>query len=354
MTARANSLTAHVTKPAADAGLEWSMPVNGVRAFLDALARLGYDVQSLLAAAALRDGDLHDPDARIPCEALGAMLSRAQQIRFTPNIGLEVARVTPLGAYPLLDYLVLTSDTVAAGAGQLARHTRLVGNPVAIDLHENVDPIRVELSAGAAPFSIEFVASLMVLHFRAETDGRFAAASVTFRHQPDDVESFARLLGCPVQPAASWNGLTISADAWRLPLRRRDPVLRQMLEARAEDVLARLPERHGVALDVQRVLAREVGGRETGIEPLARRLAMSGRTLQRRLAAEGVSYQELLDEARKEAAGRHLSESALAIGEVAYLVGYSEPAPFHRAFRRWYGMTPEAFRQARRQARPDV
>jgi AraC-like DNA-binding protein len=72
---------------------------------------------------------------------------------------------------------------------------------------------------------------------------------------------------------------------------------------------------------------------------------MSGRTLQRRLADEGVSYQELLDDARKEAAGRYLHESALAIGEVAYLVGYSEPAPFHRAFRRWYGTTPEAFRR---------
>ena len=173
------------------------------------------------------------------------------------------------------------------------------------------------------------------------------------RHQPDDAASFARILGCPIQPSASWNGLSIPLEAWRLPLRRRDPVLRQVLEAQANDVLARLPERNGLALDVQRALARRVGG-ETGIEALARQLAMSGRTLQRRLAAEGVSYQELLDDARKEAAGRHLSDSALAICEVAYLVGYSEPAPFHRAFRRWYGMTPEAFRQQRRPARQDA
>ena len=63
---------------------------------------------------------------------------------------------------------------------------------------------------------------------------------------------------------------------------------------------------------------------------------------------EGVSFQELVDEARKEAAGRYLGESALAISEVAYLVGYSEPAPFHRAFKRWYGVTPDVFRQKRR------
>jgi AraC-like DNA-binding protein len=96
---------------------------------------------------------------------------------------------------------------------------------------------------------------------------------------------------------------------------------------------------------VQRALTGRVASGDTRIGALARQLAMSGRTLQRRLAAEGVSYQELLEDARKEAAGRYMSESTLAIGEIAYLVGYSEPAPFHRAFKRWYGVTPEAFRQ---------
>jgi AraC-like DNA-binding protein len=79
---------------------------------------------------------------------------------------------------------------------------------------------------------------------------------------------------------------------------------------------------------------------------------MSGRTLQRRLGAEGVSYQQLLDDARKEAAGRHIGDPALAICEIAYLVGYAEPAPFHRAFKRWYGMTPDVFRQKQREERP--
>ena len=127
----------------------------------------------------------------------------------------------------------------------------------------------------------------MVLHFRAETDGRFAAAGVSFRHQPDDSAAFARVLGCPVQSSASWNGLEVPAGSWRLPMRRRDPVLRQVLEARADDVLARLPERTGLALEVQRALSRRIAGSDTGVEALARDLAMSGRTLQRRLADEG-------------------------------------------------------------------
>jgi AraC-like DNA-binding protein len=352
MTAPANSLTRRVTKTVGNVLQMWSMPGTDARTFVNALSRLGYDSGALLTSAGLHDPDLNDPDARIPCGVLGTILSCAQQERFTPNLGLEIARVTPLGAYPLLDYLVVTSDTVGAGVRQVARYLRLVGNPVVVDAHdEGIDDVRVQMTGGAAPFSFEYLASLMVLHLRDETDGRFAATSISFQHTPDDAIGFGRVLGCAVRPASSWTGLSVSLDAWHLPLRRRDPVLRHVLEGHADAILARLPRRTGLALEVQRALAsREIGG-NTRIDAFARQLAMSGRTLQRRLAAEGVSYQQLLDDARKEAAVRYISEPTLAICEVAYLVGYSEPAPFHRAFKRWYGMTPQVFRQKQREGR---
>jgi AraC-like DNA-binding protein len=261
---------------------------------------------------------------------------------------LALAQVTPIGAFPLLDYLVLTSDTVGAAIHQLVRYLRLVGNPVVMDIDEREDPVRIEVRAGASPFAVEYNAALMVCHLRAETDGTFSAAGVFMRHALDDRDAWERAMGCPVHDGAAWDGVAIRRDIWQLPMRRRDPVLRHVLEARADDVLARLPTRDGLAHDVQRALIARVSGGDTRIGSVARDLAMSGRTLQRRLSADGVSYQQLLDEARKEAAGRYLSESPLAIGEVAYLVGYSEPAPFHRAFKRWYGVTPERFRTARR------
>ena len=346
MTARAKSLTERVTRPAPDRGPQWwSMPAHDLRVLMTALGRLGYDVEALLASAGIRGTDLDDPDRRVPCEALGVILSRAQQARVTPNLGLEAARLVSIGAYPLLDYLVLTSDTVAAGVRQLARYFGLVGNPVAIQVRERSDPVRVEMPGSPAPFGVEFTVSLILLHLREETEGRFAAAGISFEHRPDDVVAFERALGCPVRATASWNGISITPDAWRLPLRRRDPVLRQVLEGQADEILARLPARAGLALEVQRALTTRVTGGDARITTLAPQLAMSARTLQRRLAAQGVSYRELVEDARKEAAGRHIGESVLSIAEVAYLVGYSEPAPFHRAFKRWYGMTPRVFRR---------
>ena len=106
-----------------------------------------------------------------------------------------------------------------------------------------------------------------------------------------------------------------------------------------------------LALDVRRMLGARVAGGNTRIQAIARMLANSARSLQRRFAAAGVSYQQLLDLAQRDAAERHLTDSTLSIGEVGYLLGYSEPAAFNRAFRRWHEETPQAFRQRQRRDR---
>ena len=345
MTERANSLTARVSSSRDPGNGRWSMTTGDVRVFLQAMAQLGHNTEGLLVGAGAHASDLDNPDGRVSCETLGTILSLAQRARFIPNIGLELARRTPLGAYPLLDYLVATSETVAKGVEQLSRYMRLVGNPTEIRAHQDNGEGRIEITNAPSPFSVEYSLSLMVLHFRTETEGGFAVTCVSLRHAPDDAPAFAGGLGCEVKSRASWDGVVVPAAVWHRPLRRRDSVLRRFLETQADQILTRLATRPGVACEVQRALARDLTGGAERIARVARELGMSGRTLQRRLAAEAVSYQQLVDAARKEAAARYLAESTLAICEVAYLVGYSEPAPFHRAFKRWYGMTPETFRQ---------
>jgi AraC-like DNA-binding protein len=339
MTADANQLTGHATATVAS---------NDLRVLCDALERLGYEVGELLATAGLQPGDLADPDARLPCTAYSSLLTNAQQIRFTPNLALRLATVVPIGAYPLLDYLVVTSDNVGEGLRQLSRYFRLVGNPVVLDAREGTDTIDMVMTGAGIPFSVEYLAALIVLHMRKETDGKFAAAGVSFMHRTDDAAGFERALGCPVASGAVWNGVSISRDVWRLPLRRRDAVLRGVLERQADRTLADAPKADDPVAEVRRVLAWKIGNGGTRIEAVARRLATSPRTLQRRLAAGGVSFQELLDDVRKEAAGQRVAHSAMSIGEIAYLLGYSEPGPFHRAFKRWYGETPQAFRKNHR------
>jgi AraC-like DNA-binding protein len=350
MTRHANSLTDR-DRTSSTASAVATQPASEIRLLVDALTRLGYAGEALATRAGVAGVDVRDPDARVPCAAYGAIVALAQAERFTPNLALAVARAVPIGAYPLVDYLVLTSDSVGAGVRQLARYFRILDNPMTIRVREEADPIQVVFDAGrSTTFAVEYAVSLMVLHFMREADGRFAVSHVSFEHELDEAEAYERAFGCRVHPRADVNAVDVPLDVWRLPLRRRDPVLRRVLEQHADQALARLPSGRGLVLDVQRALAPRVAGGDTRVGAIARELGVSARTLQRRLADEGASYQQLFDTARRDAAGQYLADSTLAIGEVAYLVGYSEPAAFYRAFRRWYGETPEAFRRNNRRS----
>src|SRR5215470_4360534 len=132
-----------------------SYPASDVRAMIDSLARLGYDTPPLLTAAGLRRDTLDDPDARIACEVCGKLFETALRTRWMPNLMLRLAENTPLGAFPLLDYLIVTSDTVGAGLLQLGRYFRLISNGIDFVFHTGDDPIRVEL-VGNVPMGIEF------------------------------------------------------------------------------------------------------------------------------------------------------------------------------------------------------
>jgi AraC-like DNA-binding protein len=108
-----------------------------------------------------------------------------------------------------------------------------------------------------------------------------------------------------------------------------------------------VPHQDSLTRQVRGLLTEALKAGDPRLETLSQRLGLSARTLQRRLREEGTSHQDLLDEVRSELSRRYLLEPELAICEVAYLLGFSEPSAFHRAFRRWTGVTPKAFRMSR-------
>jgi AraC-like DNA-binding protein len=343
MTPRANRLTARATSRVSPAPLTPAAPF---RAYVDAFERLGYDVNSLLAGAGARRADLLDPDALIPTEVCRGFLQGALQQKRPANIGVRLAEVTPIGAFPLLDYLVVTSERVSEGCRQLSRYLRLVGDPGA-DIFDEETPVRIAFRCNDG-IGAEFVVTLAVVHFREETEGRLQVEYASFPHRPDDLDHVERVLACPVRIAQSWAGFALARDAWELPLRRRDSILRGVLERQAEDRIAHQPAPADLTSEVRRVLASLLARGDAQIQSVARALSTSTRSLQRQLAALGLSYNQLLDQVRKDAAERHLCDGHLSIGEIAYLLGYSEPAAFNRAFRRWHDETPQAFRQRQR------
>jgi AraC-like DNA-binding protein len=237
---------------------------------------------------------------------------------------MKVASETPIGAFQLLDYLIVTCETVREAAKQLARYLRISEAPFEIEVRDDEDPIRIVYANVRETFTAEFEVALAILHFRRETESRLTVEYASFTHTPDDADEMERALGCPIHVQSPWLGFALSREAWELPLRRRDPVLQLILHRNAEELSARLPESNSIVGELRRFLVTRMAQGDSEIEMVARSMATSVRSLQRKLAATGTSYQEILDSIRREAAARHL------------------------AFKRWYGSTPQEFRMAQR------
>ena len=212
------------------------------RVWVEGFERLGYDVEPQLAQSGITRADLDDPDALIPCAVCGAFFARIQQTRPLRNMWARLGVETPSNSFPLLEYLVHTADDVGGGVKQLGRYLRLVGAPFTLDIRDDEDPIRVVylMAPWTSPSSAEYGVAIHIRRVREETDNQVQFAYASFTHQPDDVLEIEQLFGCPVRSGASWAGLALSREVWRIPLPRREPTLRRMLEAQA-DAIAESP-----------------------------------------------------------------------------------------------------------------
>jgi AraC-like DNA-binding protein len=148
-----------------------------------------------------------------------------------------------------------------------------------------------------------------------------------------------------LQPAK--NALVLPVALLDLPCRRSDLSLLSLLDGYAADRLGR-PPAATFADRARAALSEELQAEHVTAHRLAARLEVSVRTLNRTLAAEGTSYRRLLDQLRLDIAGHHLVDDRVSVAEVAFLLGFSELSAFHRAFKRWTGCTPAAFRASAR------
>jgi AraC-like DNA-binding protein len=148
-----------------------------------------------------------------------------------------------------------------------------------------------------------------------------------------------------VRFSAPSNRFTFASDLLTLPIAKADATLCAVLDRHAEELLAKYPPRDSLVEKVQSIIANEFRGGDPSLERVADQLGLTPRTLQRKLHELGTSHNELLDQMRRQLAMRYLREPEMAICEVAYLLGFSESSSFHRAFKRWTGVTPREFRE---------
>jgi AraC-like DNA-binding protein len=334
-----------------------SLSIRSVQPILMYITARGHDSNAFLRASQVDPIIFRDPEARLPHAAAIAMWLAAGQLTKDPNLGLHVAAGIRPGIYGALDYAVRTCATLGEGLQRLTLYHRFLHDVAQTKL--SVDHTRAILShhlplPGGAPRHVsECVAAGWLLASRQATGLNFIPLEVRFPHRaPDDITEHQQLFGCKLKFGWRRTELIFARELLDAPLVKADPALQTILESQVVTVIKNLPKSEATTEAVRRHVAIDLGKGQLSLERIAPRLHMSSRTLRRHLDLEGTSFREILVDVRRELALSHLREGQLAIGEIAFLLGFSEPSAFHRAFKHWTGQGPYAYRLLQQSTQP--
>ncbi len=304
--------------------------------------------EALLRAARIDRETLADRDALLSPVQLAAAWVEAQRLSGDPTLALTLAERAAAGSFGLVEYVCRASPTVGRALAQWVRYLGLLDASVEVGLvaeGEHVALRVVRESEAPAPAAHELCFALVARRAAEMAGPRFGVTAVRFTHRLASRAPYERFFGAPVEDGASATELVLDAALLDVSLSTADPNLLELLLPQAEAGLDARRAARPTADRVRRALRASLAGGGEPLERVAAQLGMSARSLQRRLRDEGTSYQEVLDRTRHELALGYLARD-LALAEVAFLLGFSAPSAFVRAFKRWTGRTPADHRRA--------
>jgi AraC-like DNA-binding protein len=307
------------------------------------LLRLGANVEHAAAAARMpASGEADTARYFAFWAALGASS--------LPDIGLQLAAQTNVHEYDLSLLAALHSPDVRTAFEKLARYKRLCGPQ---DLNQEhcsgevaVSTIWLAASSPPPPRLVDAMFATVLLLLRRGTGQALAPKRIEFSRVRADEPMLMRFFGCPLRFRAKRDALVFDEGVLDTSFVTHNADLLLALLPSLDD---RVAKKHGGGFleDVRQAVAKRMSGERPSADKVAHELAISARTLQRRLGEHGTSYQEVLDDVRRHAARRLLGAESIDIAEVAFLVGFEELNSFTRAFRSWEGKTPKQWRAQR-------
>lgn len=320
----------------------------GMHHLLEALGALGLDRESLCRSASVDLSGLLAPGARLAWRDAVALLAAAERLSGDALVGLHAAEAAV--SRGLLAVLLRSQPNVFEALRQLDRFETLLIDDLDVTLEQRPRSSALTIQMGSGDLAAErhmreYLAGSIVIELSLATRRPLRPTEVRFPHPPAAAQAeYERVLGCPARFRQPRFEILLSDAFLKAPLGTQSPEVAELLQVEALHDLelatsARFASRVEAAL--RAALAR---GEGTTAEDVRRRMGVSTRTLQRRLAGEQTSFRQVRDGALRERALERLQESSLAISELAADLGFGNVAAFSKAFKRWTGEPPSARR----------
>lgn len=326
-----------------------TVSVSAMRRLLVIGTNAGIPEQVLMAAVGLSPADLEDPDGHVPLAAEVALWQTFARRIADPGFGVRNGSAFTVRGIGLLGYVVRFSENLRAALARVERYGRIFTEAVQFRLSDTRPQVSITLGhvtlGPGFPYAQDFRLAAVLKASRELTGIDIVPVGVSFTYpQPAATIAHREFFRCPLKFGAPTARIQLRASDLELPLARADERLAGYLDQHAEHTLARMVRGETMRHAIRAAIWSAMGEGSPSLQRVAASLHLPARTLQRRLAAEHSSFQREVEEIRKAMAIAALQDPAVAAGDVAFLLGYSELSTFYRAFKRWTGTTPLRFR----------
>jgi AraC-like DNA-binding protein len=317
------------------------------RQLVEKLKVEGHPTKSILAEAGIDPRVLNTTGAMLPFERIATLFERASEVSGDDCLGFRFAQSRDVRDAGLLGYIGLSSPTVLAALRNLERYSRVFSDAIEFQSGELEETgilgwrFRASATVYQRQFT-EFSITNVVQTFRALTGRSLIPHQVAFSYPRNaHLKDFDTYFGCSVEFAAPRNHIKFRLSDLHLQLQTADDRLLEVLQENCRDVLSRREVAPPSLIErVERLIVDRLTSGEARLDKVATELGMSSRTLTRRLAELDTSFNDIVDDLRRELALAYLRDSKFSLTEIAFLLGYAEAAGFTTAFKRWTGMTP--------------
>ncbi|HWS98649.1 MAG TPA: AraC family transcriptional regulator [Pyrinomonadaceae bacterium] len=333
------------------------------RAFIDFAAARGADRRTLLARSRIRPEDIERQDDRVPLSKYVALMEAGVELCGEPALALLFGESSRLQDISIVGLIGEASETTEEARRHINRYARLMLDEDDARISNHLELVR-EGGKVWLKYTSHLYADNRLLsesafarnicgareHFGATND--FSKwpypKAIHFTHQePSYRAEYERVFGVPLVFGSQMNALLMDEGFLSVRMPRANRYVFGVLSAHAEALLKSLENSKTIRGRVESLLMPVLHTGEASMDMIAGKLGLSRQTLFRRLKAEGVTFEKVLDELRHKLALHYLGGKKVSVNETAYLVGFSDPAAFSRAFKRWTGSCPRTLRASK-------
>ena len=313
----------------------------------------GHDSADLFAQAGLDHSRLKDPLARFSFQAVTRLWGLARDLIDDPCLGLRVASFWHPTSLHALGYSWLASKSLEEAFERTSRYIRIVntGAKGALQFKKTADDYCLILDPSKMkphplPVTVDASLAMLMIMCRAAYGEGLRPIRVSYQHpEPESTDCFKEFFQAPVSFSQPETAMWLEAEVVTAPLATANPELVRINDQIVTDYLAHL-DRHDVTTQVRAKLIERLPSGQVTEEEIANSIHISQRSLQRRLKEQGLSFTQLLANTRSELGLQYVRDPQRSFNEIAFLLGFSEPGNFTRAFKRWHGKSPSEYRHS--------